>query len=147
MRRSSEPYRPDAPSVAELAAGAVVVEGGGGQVLLLHHRDEDRWCFPKGHVEPGESLRAAARRELEEETGLLAVDLGEEIAESRYRFYDPQRRVNVLKTTIYFLGNAEKAPVRLEDLFDAYRWEDLDAAADLVPFEEDRRVLRAVKRV
>jgi len=45
--------------------------------ILLQERDEhpvidpDKWGFPGGHVEPGESPEAAAYRELEEETGLV----------------------------------------------------------------------------
>jgi len=30
----------------------------------------DRWTFPKGKAESGEGLQAAARREIEEETGI-----------------------------------------------------------------------------
>jgi 8-oxo-dGTP diphosphatase len=44
--------------------------------LLLQERDEhpvidpEKWCFPGGMVEPGESFEQAAYRELEEETGV-----------------------------------------------------------------------------
>ncbi|RJS47084.1 NUDIX hydrolase [Nocardioides cavernaquae] len=45
--------------------------------VLLQERDEhpvidpEKWGFPGGHVEPGETPDAAAYRELEEETGLV----------------------------------------------------------------------------
>ncbi len=45
-------------------------------VLLVHHRKLDRWLQPGGHIEPADvSLVAAARRELDEETGLAPLHL------------------------------------------------------------------------
>jgi len=40
-----------------------------GQVLLIRDR-QGYWCFPKGHLEDGESPLQAALREVEEETGV-----------------------------------------------------------------------------
>ena len=55
-----------------------------GRVLLLLTRAPDssnwhRWVTPGGGVDPGETHREAALRELAEETGLQASDVGEAV--------------------------------------------------------------------
>jgi 8-oxo-dGTP diphosphatase len=47
--------------------GAVVLDDAD-RVLLVH--EAGRWCVPGGGAEPGESLTAALRREVREETGV-----------------------------------------------------------------------------
>lgn len=145
MPRPKEPYRPAAAIVTELAAGAVVVgpDPHGPRILLLHHRSEDRWCLPKGHVEPGESLVDAALREVREETGLADVRLGDEIAEVSYRFYRPREERNILKISVYFLGRSPSTEVHPEDLFDRFEWVTLAEAHLRVPYDTDRAVLSA----
>jgi 8-oxo-dGTP diphosphatase len=59
------------------------------QVLLVkrkHSPFEGMWAIPGGFVEMDETLEAAARRELQEETGLTDVSL-----EQLYTFGDPGR--------------------------------------------------------
>ena len=49
-----------------------------GEELLLQNRVKTDWrgyCFPGGHVEPGESIVDAVVREMKEETGLNVKDL------------------------------------------------------------------------
>lgn len=80
MTPSAElPGSPGAPGrhVARLATLAFVTHGE--DVLLLRRpagkRFAGRWNGPGGHVEPGEDVQAAARRELREESGLDVSDL------------------------------------------------------------------------
>jgi len=55
-----------------ISCGIVVTDGE--RILLGHATRSPRWDIPKGLAEPGESLAAAALRELAEETGLEAQE-------------------------------------------------------------------------
>jgi predicted NUDIX family NTP pyrophosphohydrolase len=65
--------------MAKVSAGLLLYnrQSGTVEVLLVHpggpfwrRRDAGAWSIPKGEVEPGEDLLAAARREVAEETGV-----------------------------------------------------------------------------
>lgn len=147
MPSRTAPYRPNAPVVAELSAGTVLLSDAGDKTLLLHEPVEDRWCFPKGHVDAGESLAEAALRESREETGLTDIRLGPEVEEVSYRFYRPEARRNVHKTTVYFVAHAREERPRPEaTTFDRAEWVDFAKARELVKFPADREVLDAVVR-
>jgi len=53
----------------------VIVAKYQGKLLLVRHRDRSSWEIPGGHVEHGEKIDAAARRELFEETGAAAFNM------------------------------------------------------------------------
>lgn len=76
-----------------------------GRTLLFRFTPEDGrapfWCTPGGAVEPGESYAEAARRELYEETGIIA-DPGPEVARREVEFLTLER-VEVSADERYFL--------------------------------------------
>lgn len=68
-------------------AGGVVLRGRGASVrvlLVTAKRQPNQWVFPKGHIEPGETVEQAAIREVEEEAGVIAT-VGEPIGTLEFR--------------------------------------------------------------
>ncbi len=73
---SQEPSSQE-PEEPRLAVGAIVVDGG--RLLMVkrgHEPSSGLWSIPGGHVEAGETLEEAVRRETEEETG-VTVEVGQ----------------------------------------------------------------------
>jgi ADP-ribose pyrophosphatase YjhB (NUDIX family) len=68
-------------------AARVVVRDPDGRVLLLRYDDPPpmgvHWATPGGGVDPGETPREAAARELREETGWTDAVVGRELGRSR----------------------------------------------------------------
>ncbi len=116
------------------AAGAVIFRRSDRGIRLLLLRAYKNWDFPKGMVEPGEDALAAARREVEEETGLagLAYPFGDEFKETLPYAGNKVARYYLAET------DAEKIvlPVSPElgrPEHHEYRWASFDEAEDLLP--------------
>jgi len=61
--------------------------------LLLRGRSHGEWGFPKGHLDPGEGLFAAALRECAEETGIGLVAGDAATYELIYELPDHRRKI------------------------------------------------------
>jgi len=70
----------------ETVAAVAVREGADGEpeYLLVRTSNGERWTFPKGHRERGESLAEAAAREAAEEAGVTGRAAAEPFAHYRY---------------------------------------------------------------
>ena len=81
------------PSRPVLAGGAVVTREHpvrGTEVVVVHRKRYDDWSLPKGKVENGESVPAAAVREVLEETG-VTIRLGVPLDTVSYDLTKPAR--------------------------------------------------------
>ena len=100
-----------------VAAGVIEQNG---LILIGQRRREKRhgmkWEFPGGKVEPGETPRAALKRELEEELSIDAA-VGREMV--RYEFHYPRRRPILL--IFYYVQRFDGTPVNV--IFEQIRWE------------------------
>ena len=69
----------------EVNAGGGLVNNAEGKFLLI--RRSGLWDLPKGHQEPGEPIEVTAVREVEEETGLKGLTLGEFIRVTDHTYF------------------------------------------------------------
>ena len=124
-----------------LAAGVVVFRPGK-RVLLVHRPKYDDWSFPKGKLDPGEHVAAAAVREVAEETGLhvrLCLPLGAQ----HYLVGSPRgpRGKTVSYWTGRVVGNDDVSGYRPNDEIDGVRWVDAEDAVSLLSYDHDRTTL------
>jgi 8-oxo-dGTP diphosphatase len=125
-----------------LAAGAVVFRSGK-QVLLVHRPRYDDWSFPKGKLDRGEHVVAAAVREVAEETG-LHVRLGPRLSDQRYAVAGGRT-----KQVSYWIGRVvgddDVSGYRPNDEIDAVAWVPVDEAMDRLTYERDRATLKEAR--
>lgn len=130
-------YKYPMPSVT---ADCVVTRRRRGRLeLLLIRRGKapfkGRWALPGGFVEPGETLEAAARRELAEETGVRAGAVRQVGV-----FGDPGRDPRGWVVAVAFLMRAKPGQARGSDDASDARW---FSAAKLPRLAFDHRKISA----
>lgn len=128
----------EAAEQAEVFAGGGVVVDAYGRILLVHRPRYDDWTFPKGKLDPGETLEQCALREVAEETGLIC-SLGAEVAVTRY--VDHKGRDKLVR---YWLMTVVDGVFEPNDEVEEIRWVSPDEAAELLSYARDLSVLAAV---
>ena len=146
LHTAVDPFSREAFVPGHLTASAFVVDASRQHVLLILHAKLGRWLQPGGHIEPDDGdLLAAARREVQEETGLgdlqlLAAPFDLDVHSIPARKEDPAH----LHFDVRFLfETAEKRATPATDAT-AAQWVALDAVACI---DSDESVLRAVRKI
>jgi 8-oxo-dGTP diphosphatase len=132
----------EAPGIV-VAAGAVVLRrrSGRSEVLLVHRPKYDDWSFPKGKLDPGETIRSAAVREVFEETG-LEVTLGPPLSSQTYLLGSDTGRAKVVHYWVGRTGDDEDVEAYEPNAeIDDLRWCEVDAAREQLSYGYDRDTL------
>ncbi|GAA3243342.1 NUDIX hydrolase [Pseudonocardia petroleophila] len=119
-----------------LAAGAVLWRrtASGVELAVVHRPRYDDWSLPKGKLDRGESMPAAAVREVAEETGFRAR-LGPRLCDIHYEVPEGP------KTVRFWAAEACAGAFEANEETDELRWCSPEQAARLLSYRRDLDVL------
>ena len=134
-------------TIREFSAGGVVFKKGKDKTrwLIIKPAGANRWQFPKGLIDKGESSKETALREVKEEGGVLAKPL-EKIGNIQYFFFFEGKRV--FKTVSFYLMEYEKDIKEGPDNeVDKVAFLPFDEAHSLLTFKNDKEMLKKAKEL
>ena len=126
----------------EKSCGAVIFRNTSNKPeLLLIKQVQGHWCFPKGHVEEGETELETASREILEETGLTVKF----IDGFRHELsYSPSPGIH--KDVIYFLAELTGGVPEVQEAEVAImEWVNMDQVVERITYDNDKELaLKAI---
>lgn len=134
----------------EFSSGGIVFNKKG-QVILIHNASiKDQkikyWGFPKGNIEPGQTSRDAAIREVQEEGGITA-EIVDKVGDVKYVYTRGGQRIFKV-VTIYLMQYKSGDPKDHDhEVLDA-KWFLPQEAYKVLSFSHDKQLLqKAVEMV
>jgi 8-oxo-dGTP pyrophosphatase MutT (NUDIX family) len=132
----------------QVAAGAVIENVESGNILLIHRAATEYagniWEFPIGRLDQFEAFERGLRREVEEETGLTDLSVGNPIGV--FEFMRGEHAAENEVRAVVFAARTSQTEVRLSDEHDDFKWLPIDEALALVENPGIRQDLEAFKR-
>ena len=128
----------------EFSAGIIVFrKGDDGQRRFLLLDYGKYWDYPKGHLKKDEEEREAALRELEEETGIIDIELMDDFRHEIVYFFRPPGRSLVRKAVVFFLGEVHSEKVTISHEHVGYEWLRGQEALARVKYPTAKEVMKA----
>jgi len=129
-----------------ISAGGVVLNRNG-DVLVVNQRGNS-WSLPKGHLDHGEDLLTAAKREIFEESGVEKLKLIESLGSykrpriGKYGGEDPGE----MKTLHFFLFTTDQEKLKPIDKDNPEaRWVHVDRVAELLTHPLDKAFFNKIR--
>ena len=138
----------------EKSVGAVVFRREDNQIkyLLLDH-GKGYWNFPKGHKEEKETNEETLRREIEEETGLIDVQIMPSFKKRSFYFYQAKgrekaerktagRALNIFKMVVFYLTEVKSQEVRVSSEHIGFAWLKFEEALEKLQYKNSNNLLQ-----
>lgn len=123
-----------------ISAGGVVVNSGNKVLVVNQHGTS--WSLPKGHVELGETIMDAAKREIEEESGITALQFVKELGNyQRYKIgQNGGEDTSEMKTIFMFLFRTVQDSIQPKEGMEISeaQWIDKNLVANLLTHQKDK---------
>jgi 8-oxo-dGTP pyrophosphatase MutT (NUDIX family) len=114
--------------------------------ILLIQDSKGRWTIPKGHIEPGETAKMTARREIEEETGLKNVSILTWLGKIHFKYRRADKLV-LMTTQIYLVQalDTHEMPVG-EKWMKGIRWFSFTDALETIEYDDIGKLMLIAKK-
>ena len=128
-----------------IAAGGLVTNPEK-QILWIFRRGF--WDLPKGKLDEGETIQTCAVREVEEETGLVNIQLHELLNFTNHTYFDNYLKEEVVKRTYWFhmkINSLQQGVPQTNEDIEGIEWNTLENSAHCLShtYENIREVITA----
>ena len=114
--------------------------------ILLIQDSKDRWTIPKGHIEPGETAKMTARREIEEETGLKNVSVLAWLGKIHFKYRRLDKLV-LMTTQVYLVQALDKKELPMKEKWmKGIKWFKFPDALDVIEYEDIEKLMLIAKK-
>ncbi len=113
--------------------------------LLIGRSTPRIWSLPKGHIEPNESIEAAALREVEEETGIKATIIVK-LSDIRYWFFANKMKHSKI-VHFFLMRDVSGTPTPQEGEVDEVIWVKLDEMPEMLTHVNERRLIEIAQKI
>ena len=113
--------------------------------ILLIQDSKNRWTIPKGHIEPGETARQTAVREIGEEAGLHHIQVITWLGKIHFK-YRRQDKLVLMTTQIYLVRalDSKETPTK-EKWMNGIKWFRFADALDAIEYDDIEKLMLIAK--
>lgn len=113
--------------------------------ILLIQDSKNRWTIPKGHIEPGETAKQTAVREIGEEAGLTHISVAMWLGKIHFK-YRRQDKLVLMTTQIYLVRSLDphETPTK-EKWMNGIQWFKFTDALDAIEYDDIEKLMLVAK--